>query len=283
MTIASVSDLEGGGGYAIAGTISEPHTDFGPSTETTLLSSFTGKWTAGNAGATISFTKTYRYDGHVVEYNGTYDEGAGIITGKWTITDAGGSATQWPLYARHGEAELKISPLLYADSERSADALYFGRVRVPDPFIAFGARGRKFAVVSALEFGRVSRDSAFDVVLPLEDWLKIPGGAARPRRRRCRGHSSAGQEVSADPIYRAGRLSVRAFRETAAPGTEARGRRRAAVPAARDQDRRGGCRHPRRQSLQRAGSRGRRARPARVPDPGPPADPPRTHAHQRGA
>jgi Xaa-Pro aminopeptidase len=63
-------------------------------------------------------------------------------------------------------------PLLYADTERSADALYFGRVDVPDPFIAFGCGRRKLAVVSALEFGRVRSDSAFDLVLPLEPWLK---------------------------------------------------------------------------------------------------------------
>lgn len=63
------------------------------------------------------------------------------------------------------------SPLLYADSERSADALYFGRVNVPDPFIAFGLRGKKCAVVGALEFGRVRKTSDFDVVLPLERYL----------------------------------------------------------------------------------------------------------------
>ena len=63
-------------------------------------------------------------------------------------------------------------PLLYADTERSPDALYFGRVGVPDPFIAFGLRGKKYAVVSALEFGRVKKTSDFDVVLPLEAHLK---------------------------------------------------------------------------------------------------------------
>jgi Xaa-Pro aminopeptidase len=62
-------------------------------------------------------------------------------------------------------------PLLYADTERSADALYFGRVGVPDPFIAFAAHGKKYAVVSALEFGRVKRRSAFDRVLALEPYL----------------------------------------------------------------------------------------------------------------
>ena len=63
-------------------------------------------------------------------------------------------------------------PLLYADTERSADALYFGKVDVPDPFIAFGHGGQKYAIVSALEFGRVRRTSGFDVVLPLEDFQR---------------------------------------------------------------------------------------------------------------
>ena len=73
-------------------------------------------------------------------------------------------------------------PLLYADTERSADALYFGRVDVPDPFIAFGAPGKKYAVVSALEFGRVRRDSDFDVVLPLEACV-ARAKARWPRRK----------------------------------------------------------------------------------------------------
>jgi Xaa-Pro aminopeptidase len=63
-------------------------------------------------------------------------------------------------------------PLLYADTERFPDALYFGRVNVPDAFIAFQVRGKKYAVVSALEFGRVRRTSDFDVVLPLEKYVE---------------------------------------------------------------------------------------------------------------
>jgi Xaa-Pro aminopeptidase len=70
-------------------------------------------------------------------------------------------------------ASLPPPPLLYADTERSPDALYFGRVSVPDAFIAFGCRDRKYAVVSALEFGRVKRTSDFDVVLPLEHYLRL--------------------------------------------------------------------------------------------------------------
>jgi Xaa-Pro aminopeptidase len=64
------------------------------------------------------------------------------------------------------------APLLYSDTERSPDALYFGRVNVPDAFVAFGLRGKKYAVVSALEYGRVRRTSDFDVVLPLERYLE---------------------------------------------------------------------------------------------------------------
>lgn len=62
--------------------------------------------------------------------------------------------------------------LTYNDTNRSADVLYFGRVEMHDPFIAFSVKGRKYAVVSALEFGRVKRTSDFDTVLALEDWLE---------------------------------------------------------------------------------------------------------------
>ncbi|MET0261622.1 MAG: Xaa-Pro peptidase family protein [Rariglobus sp.] len=75
------------------------------------------------------------------------------------------------------------SPLLYADTARSADMLYFGHFSVPDPFIAFGVRGKKVAVLNALEFGRAKKSSGFDTVLALEPWLekaraKNPKGGA---------------------------------------------------------------------------------------------------------
>ena len=60
------------------------------------------------------------------------------------------------------------SLLLYADSAHNSDQLYFGRVHVPDPFISFTWGRKKCAVVSALELGRVKRDSTFDRVFPLE-------------------------------------------------------------------------------------------------------------------
>ncbi|HZZ18915.1 MAG TPA: Xaa-Pro peptidase family protein [Opitutaceae bacterium] len=60
--------------------------------------------------------------------------------------------------------------LLYTDTARSADALYFGDVQVTDPFISFSLRGKKYCAVNALEFGRVKRTSSFDEVLPLEAW-----------------------------------------------------------------------------------------------------------------
>lgn len=70
--------------------------------------------------------------------------------------------------------------LLYSDTMRSADALYFGGIEIPDPYIAFSVRGRKFAAVSALEFGRFKRNSSFDTVLPLEGCLRR-ALAAMPR------------------------------------------------------------------------------------------------------
>jgi Xaa-Pro aminopeptidase len=79
----------------------------------------------------------------------------------------------------HGK---KRDILLYADTSKSADALYFGGVEMHDPFLAFSLRGRKFAVVSALEFGRVKRTSDFDSVLALEACMEKTRRAS-PRRK----------------------------------------------------------------------------------------------------
>lgn len=59
---------------------------------------------------------------------------------------------------------------MYAASDRNADALYFGKVEVPDPFISFGKRGKRVAVVNRLEFNRVRTTGRYDEVLPLEEW-----------------------------------------------------------------------------------------------------------------
>jgi len=67
--------------------------------------------------------------------------------------------------------------LLYADTDRNADQLYFGRFSVPDPFIAVGIGRKKIALVSALEFGRARKESQFNEVPPLEEYQ------ARARKR----------------------------------------------------------------------------------------------------
>ena len=81
--------------------------------------------------------------------------------------------------------------LLYADSH-NADVLYFGRVHVPDAFIAIAHGKRKIAVINALEFGRVKKDSAFNTVLPLEKYL----AAAREK--------NPGQKVGAAEVIAVG-------------------------------------------------------------------------------
>jgi Xaa-Pro aminopeptidase len=63
-------------------------------------------------------------------------------------------------------------PLFYADTSHSADQLYFCRLYVPDPFISFAAGGKKYGVFNRLEFGRAQKESALDIVLPLESLLE---------------------------------------------------------------------------------------------------------------
>src|ERR1035438_7472651 len=84
--------------------------------------------------------------------------------------------------------------LLYSDSARSADVLYLGGAEAPDPFVALSVRGRRIAVVSALEFGRFRRTSDFGTVLPLEAyaekarraWPRHTPGPARVVATFCR-------------------------------------------------------------------------------------------------
>ena len=116
------------------------------------------------------------------------------------------------------------SPLLYADTARSADMLYFGRFSVPDPFIAFGHRGKKIAVLNALEFGRARKSSGFDLVLPLEPWLekaraKAPkAGAAEVIALLARHYKLRAFEVSSDfPLALADKLRALGLKLTPVP------------------------------------------------------------------
>jgi Xaa-Pro aminopeptidase len=62
-----------------------------------------------------------------------------------------------------------LPPLIYADTGSSPDQLYFSRVPVHDPFIAFGTGRQRVTVQSALEFGRVLKAKTFDQLVSLED------------------------------------------------------------------------------------------------------------------
>jgi Xaa-Pro aminopeptidase len=58
--------------------------------------------------------------------------------------------------------------LFYADTHASRDLLYFGRFECHDPFLALRHRGKKIAILNALELGRGLKESGFDEILSLE-------------------------------------------------------------------------------------------------------------------
>lgn len=72
--------------------------------------------------------------------------------------------------------------LFYADTHASRDLLYFGRFECHDPFIAFLHKGKKIAVLNALEYGRGLKESSFDEILPLEP-LQAEARKLRPEVR----------------------------------------------------------------------------------------------------
>ena len=77
-------------GSVISGTISEPNT-LGVPGASTLSSTFSGTFDAGTMQ--INFTKTYDYDHHKVEYQGTVNSSGNevIAAGRWQIGDYTGS------------------------------------------------------------------------------------------------------------------------------------------------------------------------------------------------
>lgn len=64
----------------------------------------------------------------------------------------------------------KNTLLLYGDSEKNADVLYFSKVFIPDAFIAMSIGSKKIAVLGQLEYGRVIKTNVFDKILSLDDY-----------------------------------------------------------------------------------------------------------------
>lgn len=74
------------------------------------------------------------------------------------------------------------SLLIVADTQKSADQRYIGGFTVPDAFISFKVGRKWYALLNQLEFARGLKESRFDEVLPLEEWLE----KARERFERSR-------------------------------------------------------------------------------------------------
>jgi Xaa-Pro aminopeptidase len=68
-------------------------------------------------------------------------------------------------------SEKSPTTLLYAASESCSRMRYFGQFLAPDAFLAFEHKGKKIAILSALEIARGKKDSAFDEILALEETL----------------------------------------------------------------------------------------------------------------
>lgn len=91
---------------------------------------------------------------------------------KFLVLTARVSFARREMKKDHRRKPLPSAILLYADTQQSADLLYFGGFRAPDPFIALRVGRRKVAVLNALEYGRGLKESAFDEILPLEAWVE---------------------------------------------------------------------------------------------------------------
>lgn len=61
--------------------------------------------------------------------------------------------------------------LIYADTRTSADQLYLAKFGVPDAFLSIKKGSKAIAVLNQLEYSRGLKESAFDTILSLEEWI----------------------------------------------------------------------------------------------------------------
>lgn len=102
---------------------------------------------------------------------------------------------------------LRTPSILFHAEASDPDMLYFSRFQAFDPYLAFTVGGRRVAVISAGEYGRMVKESVFDVVLLLED---VREGAAKrfslPKGKRPEIHQMALHlaEIHGIPTFRVG-------------------------------------------------------------------------------
>jgi hypothetical protein len=81
-----------------------------------------------------------------------------------------------PTAAIHPTLGKRAQSILFHAEATDPDMLYFSRFQAFDPYLAFTVDGRRVAVISAGEYGRMAKESAFDEILLLDE---VREGAAR--------------------------------------------------------------------------------------------------------
>jgi len=66
----------------------------------------------------------------------------------------------------------KTNSILFHAEASDPDMLYFSRFQAFDPYLAFTVEDKRFAVISAGEYGRMTKESAFDEILLLNEVRK---------------------------------------------------------------------------------------------------------------
>lgn len=75
-----------------------------------------------------------------------------------------------------GSGVKKANSILFHADANDPDMLYFSRFQAVDPYLAFTVNSKRYAVISAGEYGRMVKESAFDEVLLLSE---VKDGAAK--------------------------------------------------------------------------------------------------------
>jgi len=75
----------------------------------------------------------------------------------------------------------KLEPLLFADPNRDPNMRWFTQFDCCDPFLAFGADGKRIGLTHGLEFGRMKKESCLNVV---EEWSAVTAEIFQGKKKK---------------------------------------------------------------------------------------------------
>jgi len=83
-----------------------------------------------------------------------------------------------------------LEPLLFASPDSDGDMQWFTRFHACDPFLAFGCKGKRIGLTHILEYGRMKKESRFNIVELIPTVQEEITGGKKSKKKKKKGKKS---------------------------------------------------------------------------------------------